>query len=94
MSKFGAMKAERVARTPAIVPAISHPPVEAVSPSGAPARLSPRDGKKAVSAYFSPAVSQGLNILAREQGMTLQQLMGEAFDDLMRKYGKHPFGER
>jgi hypothetical protein len=39
-------------------------------------------------------LSQALNILALEQNTTLQALLGEAIDDLMRKYGKHPFGER
>jgi hypothetical protein len=33
-------------------------------------------------------------MLVLEQGSSLQALMGEAFDDLFRKYGKHPFGER
>jgi len=33
-------------------------------------------------------------MLALERDVSLQALMGEAFDDLMRKYGKHPFGER
>jgi hypothetical protein len=53
-----------------------------------------RSGKKAVSGYFSPEASRQLHILALENGVSLQALMGEAFDDLMRKYGKHPFGER
>jgi hypothetical protein len=47
-----------------------------------------------VSAYFSPEVSRGLNMLAAEQGTTLQALLGEAIDLLMRQHGKHPFGER
>lgn len=53
-----------------------------------------RTGKKAVSGYFSPEASRQLHLLALENGVSLQALMGEAFDDLMRKYGKHPFGER
>ena len=44
--------------------------------------------------YYTPQLSQALNILALEQDSTLQALLGEAIDDLMRKYGKHPFGER
>jgi len=51
-------------------------------------------GKKAVSGYFSPAMSHALHILALDQRSSLQALMGEALDDLLRKYGKHPFGER
>ena len=35
-----------------------------------------------------------LHILARKQGKSLQALMGEAFDDLLRKYGEHPIGDR
>ena len=53
-----------------------------------------RAGKKAVAGYFSPELSRALNILAIEQDKSLQALLGEAIDDLMRKYGKHPFGER
>ena len=53
-------------------------------------RSAARHGKKAVSAYFSLEVSRGLNVLAAENGTTLQALMGEAIDLLMRQYGKHP----
>jgi hypothetical protein len=86
MSRFAAMKAERSAK---IAPADTEP--QTVSP---PANVKGRSGKKAISAYFSPDVSRGLHLLALEQGVSLQSLMGEAFDDLMRKYGRHPFGER
>ena len=53
-----------------------------------------RTGKKTVAGYFSPELSRALNILAIEQDKSLQALLGEAIDDLLRKYGKHPFGER
>ena len=53
-----------------------------------------RTGKKAVAGYFSPELSRALNILRIEQDKSLQALLGEAIDDLLRKYGKHPFGER
>jgi len=66
----------------------------AAAPTTAPDRPAARVGKKAVSAYFTPEVSRALNLLALERGISLQALMGEAFDDLLRKYGKHPFGER
>ena len=39
-------------------------------------------------------MSRGVNVLAAEQGTSVQALLGEAIDDLMRKHGKHPFGER
>ena len=87
MSRFAGMKSQRAERTA--------PALAAVEAAGAPAgRIAPRAGKKAVSGYFSPDLSRGLHMLALEQGTSLQALMGEAFDDLMRKYGKHPFGER
>ena len=53
-----------------------------------------RAGKKAVAGYFTPELSRALHILGVEQDKSLQALLGEAIDDLMRKYGKHPFGER
>ena len=54
----------------------------------------PTTATPATRAYFSPEVSRGLNMLAAEQGTTLQALLGEAIDLLMRQHGKHPFGER
>jgi hypothetical protein len=53
-----------------------------------------REGKKGVLGHFSPELSRALNIMAIEEGTTVQALMGEAFDLLMRARGKHPFGER
>jgi hypothetical protein len=68
------------------------------SPAEAPALPSksrnPREGKKAVVGYFSPAVSRALHQLALDTDCSIQALLGEAIDDLMRKHGKHPFGER
>jgi len=88
MSRFAAIKSEKA--KPALAPASAAGPESPTSAAKTPARI----GKKAVSGYFSPDVSRGLHLLALEQGSSLQALMGEAFDDLMRKYGKHPFGER
>lgn len=53
-----------------------------------------RQGKKVISGHFSPGLSRALNVLAAEQGTTVQALIGEALDLLMRQYDKHPFGER
>jgi hypothetical protein len=86
MSRFDAIRTERAKPELASDP----PPVAAAAPGRALARV----GKKAVGGYYSPQLSQALNILALEQNTTLQALLGEAIDDLMRKYGKHPFGER
>jgi hypothetical protein len=96
MSKFSAMKQQRAER--ARGPEASAPPSGSEGPASAPAptpaRAAARQGKKAVSAYFSSEVSRGLNVLAAENETTLQALLGEAIDLLMRQYGKHPFGER
>jgi hypothetical protein len=64
------------------------------APSPPPNRRNPREGKKAVVGYFSPAVSRALHQLALDTDCSIQALLGEAIDDLMRKHGKHPFGER
>ncbi|WP_293681701.1 ribbon-helix-helix domain-containing protein [uncultured Phenylobacterium sp.] len=85
MSRFDAIRTERV--KPEVA---SNPPGVAAVPGRTPARI----GKKAVGGYYSPQLSQALNMLALEQNTSLQALLGEAIDDLMRKYGKHPFGER
>jgi hypothetical protein len=85
VSRFASIKATRPPPAPAAV---------AVPDSPTPTKAISRLGKKAISGYFSPEMSRALHILALEQGTSLQAVMGEAFDDLMRKYGKHPFGER
>jgi len=53
-----------------------------------------RQGKKALIAYFSPSVSKALRQLALDEDTTMQALLGESIDLLMRDRGKHPFGER
>jgi len=86
VSRFAAMKAERQ-----IKPAEAQTLGDEVTVDARPAV---RRGKKAISGYFSPEISRALHMLALENDTSLQALMGEAFDDLMRKYGRHPFGER
>ena len=67
-------------------------PTAASEPASRP--RNPREGKKAVVGYFSPAVSRALHQLALDTDTSIQALLGEAIDDLMRKHNKHPFGER
>jgi hypothetical protein len=57
-------------------------------PTSAPSRI----GRKAIAAYFSPEMSLAMHICARKQGLSLQALMAEAFDDVLRKYGESPIG--
>lgn len=58
------------------------------------ARAKAREGKKAVVGYFSQEMSRMLRQLALDEGTSVQALLGEAIDLLMRARGKHPFGER
>ena len=51
-----------------------------------------RIGRKAISGYFSPEMSLALHTCARRNGVNLQGLMAEAFDDVLRKYGESPIG--
>jgi hypothetical protein len=69
-------------------------PAETAVSRPSPKPRNPREGKKAVVGYFSPAVSRALHQLALDTDTSIQALLGEAIDDLMRKHGKHPFGER
>lgn len=88
MSRFSSIKSDRSWA------ATDPEPIDVAPAPTVSTRAAARIGKKAISGYFSPEMSRGLHMLALEQGASLQALMGEAFDDLMRKYGKHPFGER
>jgi hypothetical protein len=49
-----------------------------------------RQGKKAVSGYFDPAVSKQLKQIMLDNDKTLQLLLAEALNDLFVKYGKKP----
>jgi hypothetical protein len=51
-----------------------------------------RVGRKAISGYFSPELSLALHTCARRHGLSLQDLMAEAFNDVLRKYGESPIG--
>jgi hypothetical protein len=84
VSRFASIKADWTPSTPALPDA----------GSSGDTRTPARQGKKAVSGYFSTDASRALHMLALDLGVSLQALMGEAFDDLMRKYGRHPLGER
>lgn len=53
-----------------------------------------RVGKTMLAGYFSAEAARSVRILAAERGVTVQALIGEGLDLLLRKYGKHPFEER
>lgn len=86
MSRFAGLKQQATAAAPAA----------AETPStGAPSsKAKAREGKVLVGGYFGPEVRRGLHQLALDEGATIQGLVGEALDLLMRSRGRHPFGER
>ena len=53
-----------------------------------------RVGRKTVIFYDLPDAVRALKQVALDQDRTLQDLMHEALDDLLVKYGKHAFGKR
>ncbi len=70
------------------------PPAPPAAVSGPSAKKGARAGKVTVAGYFSEDLSREFKMLALQSGVTVQALLGEAIDDLFRKHGKHPFGER
>ncbi|WP_158745519.1 ribbon-helix-helix domain-containing protein [Acidisphaera sp. L21] len=53
-----------------------------------------RVGRKTVIFYDLPEAVRELKRLGVDQDRTIQDLMQEAVDDLLVKYGKHAFGKR
>ena len=93
MTRFAGLKQDLPRSQPAAAQAVA--PMPASETPGAAAKRRPaREGKKGILGHFSPELSRALNIMAIEEGTTVQALMGEAFDLLMRARGKHPFSER
>jgi hypothetical protein len=63
------------------------------SSAPASARAASREGRKQIAGFFTPEMSFAMHMLARRQGRSLQALMTEAFDDVLRKHGESPLGE-
>lgn len=49
-----------------------------------------RQGKKAITGHFDPAVSKQLKQIALDRGTTVQALLAEAMNDLFVKYKRNP----
>ena len=94
MTRFAGLKQDLPPSQPAASKAVTPAPTTSETTSVAAKRRPAREGKKGILGHFSPELSRALNIMAIEEGTTVQALMGEAFDLLMRARGKHPFGER
>ncbi|MCI4655878.1 ribbon-helix-helix domain-containing protein [Sphingomonas aquatilis] len=74
--------------------------LRSVAPAPEPAEIAPtqsatpasRQGLKQIAGFFSPEMSFAMHTLARRQGRSLQALMAEAFNDVLRKHGESPIG--
>ena len=53
-----------------------------------------RTGKTMIAGYFSPELARAIKILAVERGVTVQALIGEGLDAVLRQHDRHPMGER
>lgn len=68
--------------------------ISAAVNSSASTTIAPsRQGKKAMTGYFSPEMSFAMHMTARKNGMSLQDAMAEAFNDWLRKMGESPVGK-
>lgn len=73
-------------RTAAPDPAVAAPEAKGARPVS-------REGRKQIAGFFTPDMSLAMHMLARRQGRSLQALMAEAFNDVLRKHGETPVGE-
>lgn len=53
-----------------------------------------REGRVGMTVFYPPEVRTALRQLSLDETTTVQALVGEAIDLLMRSRGKHPFGAR
>ena len=97
MSRKGSLLALRD-REPASSPAPVEPEGQGMAPitsgAGSSSPVAPsRQGKKAMTGYFSPEMSFAMHMTARKHGKSLQDAMAEAFNDWLRKMGESPVGK-
>ncbi|WCP73982.1 ribbon-helix-helix domain-containing protein [Sphingomonas hankookensis] len=79
----------------AIAPAPAPAKVAAAAPAPESEAKGPasRQGRKQIAGFFTPDMSLAMHMLARRQDRSLQALMAEAFNDVLRKYGESPIGD-
>lgn len=88
-SRFGNLKS-----VPAPAAAEAAPAAADTASKSTSAKAKAREGKVSVMGYYSPEVRRTLHQMALDEDTSIQALLGEAIDLLMRAKGKHPFGER
>lgn len=69
------------------------PPTTEPAQGRGAARPVSREGRKQIAGFFSPEMSLAMHMLARRQGRSLQALMAESFNDVLRKHGESPIGD-
>ena len=68
-------------------------PAAAARPEAATSVAPSRQGKKAIAAYFDPAVRKQLAMLAVQEERTQADLLAEAINLLFEKYGQSPIAK-
>ncbi|MGT2516841.1 ribbon-helix-helix domain-containing protein (plasmid) [Sphingomonas panni] len=88
---FAHLRDRSAAATPAPAPAR----VATAAPAAETEAKGPasRHGRKQIAGFFTPDMSLAMHMLARRQDRSLQALMAEAFNDVLRKYGESPIGD-
>jgi len=77
---------------PSPIAAPAPEPITTKVVASAPAKA--RQGKTMIAGYFSPDLARAIKILAVERGVSVQALIGEGLDAVLRQHQRHPFGER
>lgn len=93
MSRKGSLLSLRD-RDPAPSSVAAEPKGKVAAPIASNSPVAPsRQGKKAMTGYFSPEMSFAMHMTARKNGLSLQDAMAEAFNDWLRKMGESPVGK-
>ena len=89
---FAALEEPKEEPAPAPEPAaeVSEAPDEPMLPIKAPRIAKARRGKKQIAGFFPPSVQKAVKLLAVENDKTVEAMLGEAINLLLRHYGKHP----
>ena len=87
MSRFAYLTDKPQNPEPVTGPTATHRPT--ITSDLPPSRV----GRNAISGYFSPEMSLAMHLCAGRNGVSLQALMAEAFDDVLRKNGESPVGD-
>lgn len=67
---------------------VGHPTLPSQQPAMKSWVAPTREGKKAITGFFDPAVSKQLKEIALQHDTTLQALLKEALNGLFEKYGR------